>query len=261
MSGGIAYVLDEDGTFETAATWSSSASTSSTRRDAIELHELIEEHHLRTLSPVAARILEDWEAWLPRFSKVMPHDYKRALAEMAEAERAMDAATRRRRGRPGRRAAHRDAAARSLRRVSFLVYLIVLGLWGLFVGAFARLALPGRDPMTLLQTMAVGLAGSFIAGLVFYVLTGGRAAPGFLGALVFSVLIVYVIRRRRGGGLVQPRGPRALTGARPAPTPEHGGFGGSRIRPAGPGARARRARRRGDLATAATSRSASSSSL
>ena len=92
--------------------------------------------------------------------------------------------------------------------MSFLVYVIVLGLWGLFVGAFARLALPGRDPMTLLQTMAVGLAGSCIAGLVFYVLTGGRAAPGFLGALVFSVLIVYVIRRRRGGGLVQPRGPQ-----------------------------------------------------
>ena len=51
--------------------------------DAIELHELVEEHHLRTLSPVAARILEDWEAWLPRFVKVMPHDYKRALAERA----------------------------------------------------------------------------------------------------------------------------------------------------------------------------------
>ena len=30
--------------------------------DAIELHELIEEHHLRTQSPVAARILRDWDA-------------------------------------------------------------------------------------------------------------------------------------------------------------------------------------------------------
>ena len=59
--------------------------------DAIELHELIEEHHLRTLSTVAARILEDWDAWLPRFVKVMPHDYKRALGEQAHAERAMRA--------------------------------------------------------------------------------------------------------------------------------------------------------------------------
>jgi uncharacterized membrane protein YeaQ/YmgE (transglycosylase-associated protein family) len=92
--------------------------------------------------------------------------------------------------------------------VDFVVYIVVLAVWGLFVGAFARLALPGRDPMTLLQTMAVGLAGSFLAGLVFYAASGGRAAPGFLGALVFSVGIVYVIRRRRGGGLTQPSGPR-----------------------------------------------------
>jgi len=88
--------------------------------------------------------------------------------------------------------------------VEFFVYVIILAVWGLFVGAFARLALPGRDPMSLLQTMAVGLAGSFAAGLVFYLVSGGRAAPGFLGALVFSVAIVYVIRRRRGGGLTHP---------------------------------------------------------
>ena len=54
--------------------------------DAIELHELIEEHHLRTQSPVAARVLREWAEMLPRFVKVMPHDYKRALAELAEAE-------------------------------------------------------------------------------------------------------------------------------------------------------------------------------
>ena len=54
--------------------------------DAIELHDLIEEHHLRTQSPVAARILRAWDEYLPQFVKVMPHDYKRALAELAEAE-------------------------------------------------------------------------------------------------------------------------------------------------------------------------------
>ena len=91
--------------------------------------------------------------------------------------------------------------------MSLIVYLLVLALLGLVVGAFARLALPGKDPMTIPQTMAVGLAGSFLAGIVFYAVSGGRAAPGFLGALVFSVLIMYVIRRRRGGGLVDPGGP------------------------------------------------------
>ena len=54
--------------------------------DAIELHGLIEEHAERTGSPVAERILADWAEYLPRFMKVMPHDYKRALAELAEAE-------------------------------------------------------------------------------------------------------------------------------------------------------------------------------
>jgi len=88
--------------------------------------------------------------------------------------------------------------------VSVIAFILLLALQGLIVGAFARLALPGRDPMTIPQTMAVGLAGSFIAGILAYAVSGGRAAPGFLAALVFSVLIVYLIRRRRGGGLVSP---------------------------------------------------------
>ena len=50
--------------------------------DAIELHGLIEEHAERTDSPVASRILTNWAEYLPQFVKVMPHDYKRALAEM-----------------------------------------------------------------------------------------------------------------------------------------------------------------------------------
>ena len=91
--------------------------------------------------------------------------------------------------------------------MSLLAFIIVLAVQGLIVGAFARLALPGPDPMTIPQTMAVGLAGSFIAGVIVYALSDGREAPGFLAALVFSVLIVYFIRRRRGGGLTSPGEP------------------------------------------------------
>ena len=86
--------------------------------------------------------------------------------------------------------------------MSLILFIILLAVQGLIVGAFARLALPGKDPMTIPQTMAVGLAGSFVAGIIVYAISGGSEAPGFLAALVFSVLIVYVIRRRRGGGLV-----------------------------------------------------------
>ncbi|HEY6886598.1 MAG TPA: hypothetical protein VI300_02425, partial [Solirubrobacter sp.] len=55
--------------------------------DAIELHGLIEEHAERTGSAVAARVLDEWAAFLPRFKKVMPHDYKRALAELEAEEK------------------------------------------------------------------------------------------------------------------------------------------------------------------------------
>ena len=88
MSGGVAYVLDRDGSFETRCNMGLVGFDEISEADAIELHELIEEHHLRTQSAVAARILRDWEATLPRFKKVMPHDYKRALAEMAEEDAA-----------------------------------------------------------------------------------------------------------------------------------------------------------------------------
>ena len=86
MSGGVAYVLDEDGRFASRCNMGLVGFDEISEADAIELHELIEEHHLRTQSPVAARMLRDWDAYLPRFMKVMPHDYKRALDELAEAE-------------------------------------------------------------------------------------------------------------------------------------------------------------------------------
>jgi hypothetical protein len=43
------------------------------------LQNLIRRHHEFTLSPRAARILSDWNAQLPKFIKVFPHEYKRAL--------------------------------------------------------------------------------------------------------------------------------------------------------------------------------------
>jgi glutamate synthase domain-containing protein 3 len=86
MSGGVAYVLDDDGRFESRCNMGLVGFEEISEADAIELHELIEEHHLRTQSPVAARVLREWADVLPRFVKVMPHDYKRALRELAEAE-------------------------------------------------------------------------------------------------------------------------------------------------------------------------------
>jgi uncharacterized membrane protein YeaQ/YmgE (transglycosylase-associated protein family) len=88
--------------------------------------------------------------------------------------------------------------------LSLIAYLIVLAVIGLVIGALARLALPGRDPMSIPMTILVGIAGSFLGGLVTYAITGGRSGGGFFVSFVFAVLIVYFIRRSRGGGLTDP---------------------------------------------------------
>lgn len=90
--------------------------------------------------------------------------------------------------------------------MDLIVYLLVLVLVGLVVGALARLALPGKDPMTIPQTIAIGVAGSFAAGLVSLALFG-RSGGGILLSTVFAAVIVYVVRRRRGGGLMDPGAP------------------------------------------------------
>jgi uncharacterized membrane protein YeaQ/YmgE (transglycosylase-associated protein family) len=71
------------------------------------------------------------------------------------------------------------------------------------VGALARLALPGPDPMSLFQTLAIGLAGSFAAGLVALVLFDANGG-GILLSVAFASVIVYLIRRSRGGSLTEP---------------------------------------------------------
>ncbi|HUL02319.1 MAG TPA: glutamate synthase large subunit [Gemmatimonadales bacterium] len=87
MSGGIAYVLDADGGFEGRC-----------NREMVDLEPLIESDDVAFLraairthvnvtgSPHALRVLAEWESMHRRFVKVMPRDYKRALAELATRE-------------------------------------------------------------------------------------------------------------------------------------------------------------------------------
>jgi glutamate synthase (NADPH) large chain len=115
MSGGIAYVLDEDGTFasrcnmamvelepmpgeedinakvfhrqnEIEAHGLVDITSDMSRFDGHRLHHLIVRHARFTDSEIAARILSDWKAWYPKFRKVMPVEYRRALNEMKAAQ-------------------------------------------------------------------------------------------------------------------------------------------------------------------------------
>ncbi len=108
MSGGIAYVLDEAGDFEARCNLAQvelepiaeeddalealehqggdlethgrvDVSHDMTRFDAIRLKQLIANHLHYTNSEVARNILDNWEAYLPKFVKVMPVEYRRAL--------------------------------------------------------------------------------------------------------------------------------------------------------------------------------------
>ena len=91
--------------------------------------------------------------------------------------------------------------------MSLIIYLIILFFVGLFVGALARLLLPGPDPMGLAMTAVVGLCGTFSAGLFsWYVLH--RHGAGLLLSVVFSMLVVWIYRRShtsRGAGMGRRR--------------------------------------------------------
>ncbi len=83
MSGGVAYVLDSDRAFATRCNHELVELEELEPGDVETIRELVEEHLERTDSAVAARVLDDWEGSLARFVKVMPRDYKRALADLA----------------------------------------------------------------------------------------------------------------------------------------------------------------------------------
>jgi len=111
MSGGIAYVIDEDGTFKSRCNMAMvelepvpaeediaekefgvdleshgrvDVMADLTAKDAERLHMLIANHARYTNSKRAAEILADWQRYRPLFRKVMPVEYRRALAEMAK---------------------------------------------------------------------------------------------------------------------------------------------------------------------------------
>jgi glutamate synthase (NADPH/NADH) large chain len=81
MSGGIAYVLDEKGDFAEKRCNLAAIDLEVVREnaDVALLRNLIAKHFEYTGSPRAKWILESWDAMLPKFLKVFPHEYKRVL--------------------------------------------------------------------------------------------------------------------------------------------------------------------------------------
>lgn len=87
--------------------------------------------------------------------------------------------------------------------VTFILYLIVVGI---VAGYLARLLVPGRDPMSFLQTVLLGIVGSFIGGFLGYVLfdedfdDGAFQAAGFFGSIIGAVIALLIYRAVAQGG-------------------------------------------------------------
>ncbi len=87
MSGGVAYVLDEAGDFRLRCNPGMvDLEPLVAEEDVQEVQELLRRHVRYTQSALAERILAQWEGMQPRFVKVVPRDYKRALNAMKRAQ-------------------------------------------------------------------------------------------------------------------------------------------------------------------------------
>jgi uncharacterized membrane protein YeaQ/YmgE (transglycosylase-associated protein family) len=79
-------------------------------------------------------------------------------------------------------------------------------LFGLVVGAIARLLMPGRQPMGIILTILLGIAGSFVGGFIGNMLAGepmqDAGAAGWIGAILgaFLLLFLYGMMTRRTAG-------------------------------------------------------------
>ena len=85
MSGGIAYVYDEDGQFTGRANTEMVGleRLADTPAEVAEVHALIERHRQLTGSGRGGWLLDNWDEALPRFVRVIPHDYRRVLEAQA----------------------------------------------------------------------------------------------------------------------------------------------------------------------------------
>ncbi|MHB1469386.1 MAG: GlsB/YeaQ/YmgE family stress response membrane protein [Solirubrobacteraceae bacterium] len=83
--------------------------------------------------------------------------------------------------------------------MSLILFIILLAIFGLIVGALARLLLPGRDPMSISETILLGVAGTFIGGLFSWYVLHGRGSGLLISIAVAMVLLALrrmSLRRR-----------------------------------------------------------------
>jgi uncharacterized membrane protein YeaQ/YmgE (transglycosylase-associated protein family) len=79
--------------------------------------------------------------------------------------------------------------------MSFIGFIISLIITGLIIGALGRLAVPGPNPMSIGMTILVGIGGSFVGGLIAYLIGGGLFIAFVLEVLAAAAIIYFMQRR------------------------------------------------------------------
>lgn len=81
--------------------------------------------------------------------------------------------------------------------LGFIIFLLVIGL---LAGFIARALVPGRDPMSVVATMLLGIVGSFVGGFLGWALfgkdfsEGALQASGLIGSVIGSILALLIYR-------------------------------------------------------------------
>ena len=80
-----------------------------------------------------------------------------------------------------------------------IVLIVSVLVNGLIIGAFGRLLLPGRDPISLPGTIGIGVVASLLGGFVTYLLFEETEWVALALSVAFAVAIVWLVRAMRGG--------------------------------------------------------------
>lgn len=87
--------------------------------------------------------------------------------------------------------------------IGFILWIVVIGL---IAGFVARALVPGDDSMSIVATLALGIAGSLVGGFIGYLLFGKDIADGafqtagIVGSIVGAVVVLLGLRLLRGSG-------------------------------------------------------------
>jgi uncharacterized membrane protein YeaQ/YmgE (transglycosylase-associated protein family) len=83
--------------------------------------------------------------------------------------------------------------------VGFLIAMVIIGV---IAGYLGRLLVPGRQPMSVIQTIGLGIIGSFVGGFLGYVLfdkdiaDGALQTSGIVGAVIGTVIVLVLYNAR-----------------------------------------------------------------